>query len=208
MTNSKTRWANQVHEKMCSFLFRYFFAAVFQFQLHRSMCIASGEFDPTNPSKPLHKCSIYRHPEAGDILKFVALRISLKMNELILILFRKLMSKGSSQPWLQTMQEVIGEGRLDGSALREYFKPLEEWLRNENLRNQEYVGWNYDGDYCKKRWEVNKDNPWKIIEIDFLSIETANLQVFGGFYNSSPHASINLKVFIVSAILSLNFLIF
>lgn len=115
------------------------------------MCIASGEFDPTNPSKPLHKCSIYRHPEAGDILKFVALRFSLKMNELILILFRKLMSKGSSQPWLQTMQEVIGEGRLDGSALREYFKPLEEWLRNENLRNQEYVGWNYDGDYCKKR---------------------------------------------------------
>lgn len=95
------------------------------------------------------------------------------------------MSKGSSQPWLQTMQEVLGEGRLDGSALREYFKPLEEWLRNENLRNQEYVGWNYDGDYCKK------------------SIETANLQVFGGFYNDSSHATVDFKVFIVSAILAL-----
>lgn len=66
------------------------------------------------------------------------------------------MAKGASQPWQQTLQEVTGEGRLDGSALREYFRPLEEWLRNENLRNQEYVGWNYDGDYCKKRQEAKK----------------------------------------------------
>lgn len=64
---------------------------------------------------------------------------------------RKLMEKGTSQSWQNTMQEVLGEGRLDGSALREYFRPLEEWLRNENLRNQEFVGWTYDGDYCKKR---------------------------------------------------------
>lgn len=77
------------------------------------------------------------------------------------------MEKGASQPWQEVLQEVIGEGRLDGSALREYFRPLEEWLRNENLRNQEYVGWIYDGDYCKH------------------SIETANLQVYGGFYNKS-----------------------
>lgn len=75
------------------------------------------------------------------------------------------MERGTSQPWQQVLQEVIGEGRLDGSALREFFRPLEEWLRNENLRNNEYVGWIYDGDYCKH------------------SIETANLQVFGGFYN-------------------------
>lgn len=86
------------------------------------------------------------------------------------------MANGASQSWQETLQQVIGEGRLDGSAMREYFKPLEEWLRNENLRNQEYVGWNYDGDYCKH------------------SIETANLQVFGGFYNYSTYASISTKI--------------
>lgn len=82
-------------------------------------------------------------------------------------LCRQLMEKGASQPWQEVLQEVLGEGRLDGSALREYFKPLEEWLRQENLRNQEFVGWMYDGDYCKH------------------SIETANLQVIGGFYNAA-----------------------
>lgn len=62
------------------------------------------------------------------------------------------MEKGSSQPWREILQEVIGDTRLDGTALREYFRPLEEWLRQENLRNNEYVGWIYDGDYCKSRY--------------------------------------------------------
>uniref|UniRef100_A0A2M4BCM7 Angiotensin-converting enzyme n=1 Tax=Anopheles marajoara TaxID=58244 RepID=A0A2M4BCM7_9DIPT len=125
---------------------KYFFSNVLQFQIYRSLCTASGQYDPRDPDKPLHKCDIYRQPAAGNILK-------------------KLMERGASQPWQQVLQEVIGEGRLDGSALREFFRPLEEWLRNENLRNNEYVGWIYDGDYCKH------------------SIETANLQVYGGFYN-------------------------
>ncbi|KAL1399305.1 hypothetical protein pipiens_000192, partial [Culex pipiens pipiens] len=112
------------------------------------MCTASRQYDPQDPSKPLHKCDIFRQPAAGNILK-------------------QLMERGASEPWQQVLQEVIGEGRLDGTALREYFRPLEEWLRNENLRTNEYVGWIYDGDYCKH------------------SIETANLQVFGGFYNGA-----------------------
>lgn len=53
------------------------------------------------------------------------------------------MEKGSSMPWSEVLYEATGETRLDGTALREYFLPLEEWLRNENLRTQEYVGWNY-----------------------------------------------------------------
>ncbi|KQS70457.1 uncharacterized protein Dere_GG26522 [Drosophila erecta] len=77
------------------------------------------------------------------------------------------MSKGASQPWQEVLEETQREGRLDGTALREYFAPLEEWLRQENLRTNEYVGWNYDGDYCKR------------------SIETAGLQVFGGYYNAA-----------------------
>lgn len=99
------------------------------------------------------------------------------------------MEKGASQSWQELLQEVIGEGRLDGTALREYFRPLEEWLRQENLRNNEFVGWNYDGDYCKHRLVIFFENlvALKILiysKSHFInSIDTANLQVYGGFYN-------------------------
>lgn len=53
------------------------------------------------------------------------------------------MERGSSVPWQQTLQEAIGEDRLDASALREYFRPLEDWLRTENLRTGDVVGWSY-----------------------------------------------------------------
>ncbi|EFN73272.1 Angiotensin-converting enzyme, somatic isoform [Camponotus floridanus] len=82
------------------------------------------------------------------------------------------MEKGSSIPWQETLREATGEARLDGSALREYFRPLEDWLRTENLRTGEIVGWSYDGDFCKR------------------SIETAGLQVYGsGFYNGGSASS-------------------
>nr|QGW57578.1 angiotensin converting enzyme [Ophraella communa] len=127
---------------------RYFASTILQFQIYRSLCIAAGQYSPNDPSKPLHECDIYRSKEAGRILT-------------------QIMEKGSSQPWRDVLFQTIGESRLDGRALREYFQPLEDWLRNENLRTGEFVGWLYDGDYCKQ------------------SIETAGLQVYGGFYNHS-----------------------
>lgn len=56
------------------------------------------------------------------------------------------MERGTSVPWQQTLAEAIGESKLDASALREYFRPLEDWLRGENLRNDEIPGWSY-GEY-------------------------------------------------------------
>lgn len=56
---------------------------------------------------------------------------------------RKIMERGSSVPWQETLQEAIGEDRLDATALREYFRPLEDWLRTENLRTGDVVGWSY-----------------------------------------------------------------
>lgn len=53
------------------------------------------------------------------------------------------METGSSLPWSEALYAATGETKLDGSAIREYFQPLEEWLRSENLRTEEYVGWNY-----------------------------------------------------------------
>ncbi|XP_015596207.1 angiotensin-converting enzyme [Cephus cinctus] len=128
---------------------RNFVAGVLQFQLYRSLCQAAGQRFSDESRKPLHKCDFYRSPEAGRVL-------------------RKIMEKGSSRPWQETLQEATGESRLNGEALREYFRPLEDWLRAENLRTGEIVGWSNDGDYCKR------------------SIETAGLQVYGsGFYNSA-----------------------
>lgn len=63
------------------------------------------------------------------------------------------MKQGSAFPWTKVLFDATGDYQLDGEALREYFRPLEEWLRNENLRTGEYVGWIYDGDYCKYRFE-------------------------------------------------------
>lgn len=98
------------------------------------------------------------------------------------------MEKGSSLPWSDALFQATGESRLDGSALLEYFRPLEDWLRNENLRTQEFVGWIYDGDYCKQ------------------SIETAGLQVSGGFYNNANtySVSINFLLFLLLLVLYLN----
>jgi len=59
------------------------------------------------------------------------------------VFYRKIMESGSSENWRDTLSLAIGENRLDGSALREFFQPLEEWLRNENLRTGQFIGWNY-----------------------------------------------------------------
>ncbi|CAH0553232.1 unnamed protein product [Brassicogethes aeneus] len=145
---------------------RYFVSTVLQFQIYRSMCRASGQYLPGDSIRPLHKCDVYNHKEAGNILKSI-------------------MEKGASMPWREVLFQATGESRLDGSAMREYFQPLEEWLRNENLRTREYVGWLYDGDYCKQ------------------SIETAGLQVFGGFYNRSDRQKYSILNVLSLAVLSL-----
>lgn len=53
------------------------------------------------------------------------------------------MRHGSSLTWNEVLSRATGENRLDGTAVRDFFRPLEEWLRNENLRTQEYPGWIY-----------------------------------------------------------------
>ncbi|XP_050507218.1 angiotensin-converting enzyme-like [Diabrotica virgifera virgifera] len=140
---------------------RYFVSTILQFQIYRSLCIAAGQYSPNDPARPLHECDIYRSKEAGRILT-------------------QIMEKGSSQSWRDVLFQATGESRLDGRALREYFRPLEDWLRNENLRTGEFVGWLYDGDYCKQ------------------SIETAGLQVYGGFYNNSQTPTITSFLLLIS----------
>ncbi|XP_068081855.1 angiotensin-converting enzyme [Anabrus simplex] len=148
----------------CAAIPWYFVGTVLQFQLHRALCQAAGQYEPGNPNKALHKCDIYRSKEAGNLLK-------------------RMMELGSSVPWQEALYLVTGERRMNGSAIREYFAPLEEWLRQENLRTQEFVGWVYDGDYCR------------------TSLETAGLQVTGGYYNAAPGLQIRYDNMIVGAVI-------
>lgn len=49
----------------------YFLSYMLQFQIYKSLCIEAGEYDPNNPSKPLHQCDFDESKEAGAKLKYV-----------------------------------------------------------------------------------------------------------------------------------------
>ncbi len=93
---------------------RYFLAYILQFQFHRALCQAAGF------KGPLNECSIYGNTEAGRK-------------------FAQMLSRGESQPWQDTLQELTGERKLDATALVEYFAPLKAWLDEQNKNQQ--CGW-------------------------------------------------------------------
>lgn len=49
---------------------RYFVSFVVQFQFHRAVCEKAGQYNPNDPSKPLHECDIYGNTNAGNALKY------------------------------------------------------------------------------------------------------------------------------------------
>ena len=53
--------------------------------------------------------------------------------------FAAMLAKGASQPWQDTLYELTGTRQMDGSAIIEYFKPLQDWLREQN--KGETCGW-------------------------------------------------------------------
>ncbi|KAM4843255.1 angiotensin-converting enzyme-like protein Ace3 [Thomomys bottae] len=95
---------------------RYFLSLVLQFQFHEALCKASGH------SGPLHRCNLYNSKIAGDILGNV-----LKL--------------GSSRPWPEVLKKLTGKSKVSTEALMTYFKPLLNWLVNENVQQGEVLGW-------------------------------------------------------------------
>ncbi|MDO5505804.1 MAG: M2 family metallopeptidase [Pseudoxanthomonas suwonensis] len=93
---------------------RYFLSHILQFQMYKALCDASGH------TGPLNQCSFYGNKEAGQ--KFWAM-----------------LSQGGSQPWPQTLKELTGGEQMDGSAVLEYFAPLQQWLTEQNAGRQ--CGW-------------------------------------------------------------------
>ncbi|XP_051968866.1 angiotensin-converting enzyme-like isoform X2 [Xyrauchen texanus] len=95
---------------------RYFVSFILQFQFHEKLCQEAGQIGP------LHKCDIYRSTEAGAVLQ-------------------KVLQAGSSKPWTEVLQEAIGTNKMDASSLIKYFEPVIEWLRQQNNKTGEILGW-------------------------------------------------------------------
>ena len=51
------------------------------------------------------------------------------------------LSVGASKPWKDVMEIVTGKPTMNTGAFKEYFEPLEKWLKEENKKNGVYVGW-------------------------------------------------------------------
>ena len=43
-----------------------------------------------------------------------------------------MLSLGSSRPWPEAMQVMTGQRDMDASAILEYFRPLTDWLKEQN----------------------------------------------------------------------------
>ncbi|HEY6175467.1 MAG TPA: M2 family metallopeptidase, partial [Kofleriaceae bacterium] len=86
---------------------RYFLAAVLQFQFHKALCAKAGY------QGPLYDCSIYGNKDAGAA-------------------YQKMLSLGASKPWQDALFELTGTREMDGSAILEYFAPLQGWLTEQN----------------------------------------------------------------------------
>lgn len=93
---------------------RYFLADILQFQFHRSLCQAAGF------TGPLHECSIYGSTAAGKRLQ-------------------AMLALGASKPWQDALEQITGQREMDASAILDYFKPLHEWLKQQNAGKQ--CGW-------------------------------------------------------------------
>ncbi|HEY7334787.1 MAG TPA: M2 family metallopeptidase [Bryobacteraceae bacterium] len=91
---------------------RYFLAYILQFQFHRALSKEAGCPAPGSDT-PLHRCSIYQSKAAGD-----------KLNAML--------QMGASKPWQDALYTIAGERQMDAGAIRDYFKPLEAWLNEQN----------------------------------------------------------------------------
>ena len=57
---------------------------------------------------------------------------------------KEMLTLGASRPWKEAMEVMTGEPKMDTAAFREYFMPLEKWLKEENKKNGVTVGWKVD----------------------------------------------------------------
>ncbi|MDY0746222.1 M2 family metallopeptidase [Paucibacter sp. R3-3] len=95
---------------------RYYLARLYQFQFYKAMCEASGY------KGPLNRCTFYGSKAAGDKLQ-------------------AMLAAGQSQPAQVTLKAMTGTDHLDAGPMLEYFKPLYDWLKQQNAASKSVPGW-------------------------------------------------------------------
>ena len=93
---------------------RYFLARVLQFQFYKAAC------DIAKWDGPLHRCSFYGNKEVGKRLN-------------------AMLEMGASKPWPDALEAFTGNREMDARPMLEYFKPLMDWLDEQN--KGETKGW-------------------------------------------------------------------
>lgn len=96
----------------------YFYAYILEFQMYKSLCTAAGQYEPNNTAKPLHKCDLEGSKVAGKRL-------------------RDGLSLGSSKHWSEALKLITnGESKPSADAILVYFKPLYDFLVEENNKTR------------------------------------------------------------------------
>jgi peptidyl-dipeptidase A len=93
---------------------RYFLARILQFQFYEAACRQAGW------TGPLHRCSFYGNEEVGRRLN-------------------AMLEMGASRPWPDALEAFTGQREMSGEAMIAYFRPLLDWLREQNRGRQ--CGW-------------------------------------------------------------------
>ncbi len=153
---------------------RYFNAHVYEFQFYRELCRVSGQYDPNDPNKPLHRCNFYGIKYCHHCFNHHYYFSSKNRQQSSWAEVAVHACAGR----LQTLEG--GHGGYDWQARNEHrcfqrilqvsiprttnnedlilglltefdIRPLEDWLREENAKNGVHVGWRVPdyGEYCK-----------------------------------------------------------
>lgn len=52
-----------------------------------------------------------------------------------------MLQMGASKPWPDALEALTGERNMNATAIRQYFAPLEKWLKETNRANGDVPGW-------------------------------------------------------------------
>ncbi|KAM7424399.1 hypothetical protein PAMA_000645 [Pampus argenteus] len=96
---------------------RYFTRTIYQFQFQKALCDAAGHIGP------LSSCDITGSTTAGTKL-------------------RNMLELGRSQSWTRALHTISGDTKMDAGPLLDYFQTLYDWLKIENQKQNNFVGWN------------------------------------------------------------------
>jgi len=110
--------AAQYHVSADYDMIRYFTRTILQFQFMEALCKTSGH------TGPLHRCDFSGSKAVGDQ-------------------FGQMLKLGSSKPWPDVLEKLTGERKMSSRPILKFFKPLHQWLKKENAKNGDLIGWTH-----------------------------------------------------------------